>query len=149
MSHPIDIHVGKRLRLRRSMLGLSQEALGDKIGVTFQQIQKYERGINRIGSSRLYELSLILDIPVSYFFEGMQDDGDLPKKADFNSNVVSGGFAENEKKGFEPENLSSKETLSLVRSYYAIESSVLRKKVLGLIKAVADEVKEQEVEKAS
>src|SRR3954466_4212981 len=67
--NPIDIRVGARLRLRRNMLGLSQEKLGDAIGLTFQQVQKYERGANRIGASRLYELSQVLDVPVSFFFD--------------------------------------------------------------------------------
>ena len=69
--NPIDVHVGKRLRLRRTLLGMSQERLGDLLGLTFQQIQKYERGVNRIGSSRLYELGQILDVPVSFFFDDM------------------------------------------------------------------------------
>lgn len=69
--HPVDIHVGSRLRLRRMMLGLSQSRLGESVGLTFQQIQKYERGANRMGASRLYELARILDVPISYFFEEM------------------------------------------------------------------------------
>jgi len=68
LAHPIDIHVGKRIRLRRTLLGMSQEAIGAAIGVSFQQVQKYERGVNRVGASRLFEFSKILDAPVSYFF---------------------------------------------------------------------------------
>jgi len=71
MSHPVDIHVGKRLRSRRTLLGMSQEELGKSVGVTFQQIQKYERGLNRIGSSRLYEFACILGVSVTYFFEDL------------------------------------------------------------------------------
>src|SRR5271155_742001 len=67
--HPTDVHVGSRVRLRRSMLGLSQEKLGEKIGLTFQQVQKYERGANRIGASRLYELGQVLDVPVKFFYD--------------------------------------------------------------------------------
>ena len=67
--HPVDVHVGARVRLRRTALGMSQEKLGDAIGLTFQQVQKYERGTNRIGASRLYELSRVLEVPVSFFFE--------------------------------------------------------------------------------
>src|SRR5256885_4646469 len=67
--NPVDVHVGARVRLRRTLLGMSQEKLGDAIGLTFQQVQKYERGANRIGASRLYDLSRVLDVPVSYFFE--------------------------------------------------------------------------------
>ena len=69
--NPIDVHVGKRLRLRRTLLGMSQERLGERLGLTFQQVQKYERGANRIGSSRLFELGQILDVPVSFFFDDM------------------------------------------------------------------------------
>ena len=72
--NPIDVHVGSRVRLRRTLLGMSQEKLGDALGLTFQQVQKYERGANRIGSSRLYKLSQILDVPVSFFFDDMPDD---------------------------------------------------------------------------
>jgi len=72
--NPIDIHVGSRVRLRRTLLGMSQEKLGDALGLTFQQVQKYERGANRIGSSRLYKLSQILDVPVSFFFDDMSND---------------------------------------------------------------------------
>ena len=67
--HPVDVHVGTRVRLRRTLLGMSQEKLGEAIGLTFQQVQKYERGTNRIGASRLYELSRVLDVPVGFFFE--------------------------------------------------------------------------------
>src|SRR4051794_36803227 len=90
--NPIDVRVGVRLRLRRNMLGLSQERLGEMIGLTFQQVQKYERGANRIGASRLHELSRVLDVPVSFFF----DDTD-PVHAS-----AMGGFAEPLAEGLEP-----------------------------------------------
>ncbi len=128
MAHPVDIHVGKRLRLRRSMLGMSQEALGDAIGVTFQQIQKYERGINRIGSSRLYEFAKVMNVPVSFFFEEFTK----PVEA-----AEAYGFAEDEAPAFEQDKLNSKETMALVRAYYEIEDPAVRKKVLGLIKALS------------
>src|SRR5204862_1600534 len=70
-SHPVDVHVGARMRQRRTLLGMSQEKLGTAVGLTFQQIQKYERGSNRIGSSRLFEFAKVLDVPVSYFFDEM------------------------------------------------------------------------------
>src|SRR5512147_1895392 len=73
--NPVDIHVGSRVRLRRTLLGLSQEKLGEAVGLTFQQIQKYERGANRIGASRLFEFSRILDVPVSFFFDDMAERG--------------------------------------------------------------------------
>ena len=71
--NPVDVHVGSRMRLRRTMLGLSQEKLGEAIGLTFQQVQKYERGANRIGASRLFDLARVLDVPVSFFFDDMPD----------------------------------------------------------------------------
>src|ERR1700734_2325909 len=70
---PIDIHVGSRIRLRRTLLGMSQERLGDSLGLTFQQVQKYERGVNRVGASRLFDLSRVLDVPISFFFDDMPD----------------------------------------------------------------------------
>src|ERR671916_1521258 len=105
--NPVDIRVGARLRLRRNMLGLSQEKLGELIGLTFQQIQKYERGVNRIGASRLYELSRVLDVSVSFFF----DDTD-PVRA-----PAMGGFAEPAAADFEADPLHKEETIELVRAY--------------------------------
>ena len=72
--NPVDIHVGARVRLRRTLLGMSQEKLGEAIGLTFQQVQKYERGANRVGASRLYDLSRVLEVPVSFFFDDMPDE---------------------------------------------------------------------------
>src|SRR5471032_288819 len=74
--NPTDVHVGARVRLRRTLLGMSQEKLGDAIGLTFQQVQKYERGANRVGASRLYDLSRVLDVPVSFFFDDMAPAGE-------------------------------------------------------------------------
>src|SRR5690349_12335677 len=99
--NPIDVRVGARLRLRRNMLGISQEKLGEMIGLTFQQVQKYERGANRIGASRLYELSRVLDVPVSFFF----DDTD-PVRA-----PATGGFAEPAEEAFESDPLRKRETV--------------------------------------
>lgn len=127
MPHPVDIHVGKRLRLRRTILGLSQEAIGKAIGVTFQQVQKYERGVNRMGSSRLFEFSRILSVPVAYFFEDMEK----------NAASVS-GVAE-DTPAFEHEKMSSRETLEMMRAYYRITDPQIRKRMFELIKAVADD----------
>ncbi len=123
---PIDIHVGSRVRLRRTLLGMSQEKLGRALGLTFQQIQKYERGANRIGSSRLYKLSRIMDVPVSFFFEEMPDE------------TASRARALREKTGetFKTEQLSKRETLELVRAYYRIENPKVRKRIFELVKAV-------------
>jgi transcriptional regulator with XRE-family HTH domain len=130
MPHPVDIHVGKRLRLRRTILGLSQEAIGNAIGVTFQQVQKYERGVNRMGSSRLYEFSKILSIPVSYFFEDMEKGA---------TNVTHASGVAEDAPAFEHEKMSSRETLEMMRAYYRITAPHLRKRVFELIKSIADD----------
>lgn len=123
---PIDIHVGSRVRLRRTLLGMSQEKLGDALGLTFQQIQKYERGANRIGSSRLFKLSQILDVPVSFFFD------DMPEVVE----RANRGLAEAPSEPFEADQLSKRETLELVRAYYRIGDGKVRKRVFELVKAV-------------
>jgi transcriptional regulator with XRE-family HTH domain len=126
--NPIDVRIGARLRLRRNMLGLSQEKLGEAIGLTFQQVQKYERGANRIGASRLHELSRVLDVPVSFFF----DDTD-PVRA-----PAMGGFAEPAAEAFESSDpLRKQETVELVRAYFSIEDAVVRRRLLDLAKALA------------
>lgn len=123
MPHSVDIHVGQRLRLRRSMLGFSQEQLGNATGITFQQVQKYERGINRMGASRLYEFSKILSTPIAYFFEGYSDS---PRSA-----VAEASAA------YEADGHTSKDTMSLVRAYNEIKSSKVRRQVLQLAKSLA------------
>src|SRR6266851_9604237 len=106
--NPIDVHVGSRVRLRRNMLGLSQEKLGEAIGLTFQQIQKYERGANRIGASRLYQLSQVLDVPIMFFY----DDTD-PVRAP----AIPGGFAEPAQEAFDADPLRRAETSELLAAY--------------------------------
>lgn len=125
---PIDIHVGSRVRLRRTLLGMSQEKLGDALGLTFQQIQKYERGANRIGSSRLFKLSQILDVPVSFFFDDMPEEVERANR----------GLAEAPAEPFEADQLSKRETLELVRAYYRVTDAKVRKRVFELVKAVAN-----------
>src|SRR3954470_10751401 len=114
--NPIDVRVGARLRLRRNMLGLSQEKLGEAIGLTFQQVQKYERGTNRLGASRLHELSRVLDVPISFFFDDV-DPVRVP---------AMGSLAELPAEAFEADPLRKPETLDLVRAYFAIEDTTVR-----------------------
>jgi len=128
--NPIDVQVGSRVRLRRNMLGLSQEKLGEAIGLTFQQVQKYERGANRIGASRLHELSRVLDVPVAFFF----DDVD-PVRAP----AIPGGFAEPPAEAFESDPLRRPETVELVDAYFAIDDAAVRRRLLDLAKALAAE----------
>lgn len=125
--NPIDIHVGARLRLRRTLLGLSQEKLGEAVGITFQQLQKYERGSNRISASRLYTLSQVLGVPVSFFF----DDLYLPEHEGENVSII------NDFQSKEVDALAKRETLELVRAYYRIQDPWVRKRTFDLIKALA------------
>lgn len=129
---PIDVHVGSRVRLRRTLLGMSQERLGEALGLTFQQVQKYERGVNRIGASRLFDLSRVLDVPISFFFD------DMPGQPGGSSQSFArraAGFAEAQD-GFEDDTLHRRETLELVRAYYRISDPAVRRRVFDLIKAM-------------
>ena len=123
---PVDVHVGGRVRLRRTLLGMSQEKLGAALGLTFQQIQKYERGTNRIGSSRLHQLSRVLDVPVSFFFDDMPGAGAGGRP----------GFGEDGQASFDQEQLSKRETLELVRAYYRITDPTVRTRLFDLVKAL-------------
>jgi transcriptional regulator with XRE-family HTH domain len=130
--NPVDVHVGSRVRLRRTLLGLSQEKLGDALGLTFQQVQKYERGANRIGASRLFDLSRVLDVPVSFFFDDMSSDMPTKKPAvDIDLEDVAPG-------GFDVDPMARRETLELVRAYYRIRDPLVRKRVFELAKALAN-----------
>ncbi len=129
--NPIDTHVGRRVRLRRTLLGLSQGKLGEAIGLTFQQVQKYELGANRISASRLYALSHVLDVPVPYFFEDMP-----PEISDKGGKPVP-GLAEGIKKKTSADLLTKRETLELVRAYYRIKDPNVRKRLYDLVKSLA------------
>ena len=121
--NPIDIHVGSRVRLRRMMLGMSQEKLGEALGITFQQIQKYEKGQNRIGASRLFQLAHALSAPIGYFFEGLPGDG-------------AAGPA------IEPDviqSLTSPEGMQLHMAFQKLRSLQTRRKVVELLTAMAED----------
>lgn len=128
--NPIDIHVGSRIRLRRTMLGMSQEKLGESLGITFQQIQKYEKGTNRVGASRLQNISSILNVPVSFFFE------DAPGES---SSSGSSGLAEASSSNYVVDFLSSSEGLQLNRAFVKIGDPKVRRKLVDLVKALAVE----------
>jgi transcriptional regulator with XRE-family HTH domain len=140
----IDVHVGTRIRLRRTLMGLSQERLGEALGLTFQQVQKYERGANRVGASRLFDLARVLDVPISFFYDDMPDS--VAKTYGSVANVpvgaVSGqrtyAFADVQE-GFSDDTMQRRETLDLVRAYYRITDSAVRKRMLDLIKSLAPE----------
>jgi transcriptional regulator with XRE-family HTH domain len=126
--HPVDVHVGSRVRLRRNMLGLSQEKLGEAIGLTFQQVQKYERGANRIGASRLLELSQVLGVPVAFFYDETDPVHAPP---------VPSGLEESPQEGFDADPMRRRETLELVDAYYDIEDAAVRRRLFDLAKALA------------
>jgi transcriptional regulator with XRE-family HTH domain len=119
--NPIDVHVGKRVRMRRLFLGMNQESLANALGLTFQQVQKYEGGANRVSASRLSEMAKILDVPVSFFY------ADLPSETETKPE-------EREAR----ERMERQETIELVRYYYSIPSAELRQKFLDLVKAAAE-----------
>lgn len=122
-SHPTDVLVGNRIRQRRALLGMSQTALGKAVGLTFQQIQKYERGANRASASKLYEFATVLDVPVSFFFESAVE-AEASRKPGRRKEKID-------------EDISTKrETLELVRAFYKIRKANVRQEILSLIKAV-------------
>src|ERR1700744_3204857 len=127
--NPVDVHVGSRVRLRRTLLGMSQEKLGDALGLTFQQVQKYERGANRVGASRLYDLSRVLDVPVSYFFDEFGDQAALQ------GGTSAGG--EEAAEAYQPNPMMKRETLELVRAYLRIADPQIKRRVFDLTKALA------------
>ena len=130
--NPVDIHVGSRVRLRRTLLGLSQEKLGEAVGLTFQQIQKYERGANRIGASRLFEFSRILDVPVSFFFD------DMPHLMSSEEAQSAWGLSDQPHASLDPDPLTRRETLELVRAYYRIGDPQVRKRLFELAKSLGN-----------
>ncbi|MGH6683029.1 MAG: helix-turn-helix domain-containing protein [Pseudolabrys sp.] len=126
--NPIDKHVGARVRMRRMMLSMSQEKLGDALDLTFQQVQKYEKGTNRIGASRLQQIANILQVPVSFFFQGAPH---LPGQ--------SAGLGEPPSPAFVSDFLATSDGLSLTRSFTRIKSSKMRRRIVDLVEQIADE----------
>nr|WP_233560128.1 helix-turn-helix transcriptional regulator [Oleomonas cavernae] len=120
-ANPVDIHVGARVKLRRQLLGFSQTELGNALDLTFQQVQKYEKGTNRISASKLHKMAEVLDVPISFFFDGVEgakrdsDSGDLDM-------------------------MSRAETINLVRAYYSIDDDAVRRKVIELLRTLGREV---------
>ena len=134
--NPVDVHVGGRVRQRRILLGMSQTNLGDALGLTFQQVQKYERGTNRIGSSRLFDLSQILVVPIEYFFDDMPAAVAVKSPAQWHGRAKKPVSDE-----FDP--IAKRETLELVRAYYRIPDAKVRKCLYQLTKAFAGASKGQ------
>ncbi|MDZ7711787.1 MAG: helix-turn-helix transcriptional regulator [Rhodovibrio sp.] len=129
--NPVDVHVGQRLRQRRVLVGLSQEKLARMVGITFQQVQKYERGANRIVASRLYELARVLDVPVSYFFD------DLSAKAANDIANQNVGPHEATQDSTAHDVMAERETLELVRAYYSIDDEKVRRRAFDLLRSLS------------
>jgi transcriptional regulator with XRE-family HTH domain len=126
--NPVDTHVGSRVRLRRMLLGMSQERLGDSMSLTFQQVQKYEKGVNRIGASRLFQISKILDVPVQFFFEEAPYVGEPGQQK---------GMAEPGSETFILDFVNSREGLELNRAFVKIADAKVRKSVVDLVRALS------------
>ena len=129
--NPIDAHVGTRVRLRRMLLGMSQEKLGEHLGLTFQQVQKYEKGVNRIGASRLFDLARVLGVPVQFFYD------EAP--ADIIEGALAPGFAEQPAESYVVEFLSTREGLELNKAFVKITDPKVRRSVVDLVRSLGDE----------
>lgn len=129
-NNAIDMHVGKRVRLRRTLLGMSQEQLGAELNITFQQVQKYERGANRISASRLWDISQILDVPISYFFDDMSENTMRSSPRWVSRGDVMDAMTSQPLK----DPMARRETLELVRAYYTIEKPAVRKRIAEMVK---------------
>lgn len=125
MRHPVDVHVGKRVRHRRWMVGMTQQQLGDIVGIKFQQIQKYETGMNRISASRLWDIAQALDVSISFFFEGFESEQGAAATTSSTPDTLRGDL------------LADKEALELVRSYYAIPEAQ-RRRLFDLARVLSD-----------
>jgi transcriptional regulator with XRE-family HTH domain len=123
--HPVDIHVGSRVRLRRIELGISQEKLATELGLTFQQVQKYERAANRISASRLFQMGKVLGVKVPVFYEGYEEAG------------AASGFAEPPAEAFQSDLLQRRDTIELFKAFYAIDDAALRRRLLDLARTLA------------
>ena len=134
--NPIDIHVGNRIRIRRQLLGLSQEKLGSLLGLTFQQVQKYERGVNRVGASRLWDISRVLDVPINFFFDDMNKEtaGQSPRMFQLSGVQLA---AEEEFLSEQNDPMQRKETLELVKAYYRLPNRKAVKHLYDFIIALS------------
>ncbi|RBI68440.1 transcriptional regulator [Roseovarius sp. TE539] len=124
MAHPVDVHVGKRIRHRRWLAGVTQQQLAEHVGIKFQQIQKYETGANRVSASRLWDIAEALDVDVSFFFEGLEHAQDQEKRANGSRSAPA-------------DLLGDKEALDLIRSYYAIPENQ-RRRLFDLARVLSD-----------
>jgi transcriptional regulator with XRE-family HTH domain len=131
--NPVDMHVGGRVRMRRKLFGISQSKLAEELGVTFQQVQKYERGTNRVGASRLFDIARILNTPIGFFFE------DMPNETANQSPRLRAGLSDVEAIKYEQDPMGKRETLELVKNYYRIKDPKMRKLVFDLCKSISSD----------
>ncbi len=122
----VDTHIGQRLRLRRTMMGLSQESVARAVGITFQQVQKYEKGTNAMNAGRLYEFANFMNVPVAYFFDG------------FGQSSNQSGLSESETDSFDNKRVSDRESLEMMKAFKRITEQVIRKRLSDLVRAMAD-----------
>lgn len=131
--NPIDVHVGNRIRLRRTLLGLSQEKLASLLGLTFQQVQKYERGMNRVGASRLWDIGKVLEVPIEFFYEDMDSNVAKQSPRTFSLPDDKLNFLEEEQATFDSDPMNRQETIELVKAYYKIPNRKAAKHLYDLI----------------
>ncbi|MFN0219398.1 MAG: helix-turn-helix domain-containing protein [Hyphomicrobium sp.] len=131
-ANPMDVHVGARVRLRRMLLGMSQEKLGEHLGLTFQQVQKYEKGVNRIGASRLFDLARVLGVPVQFFYDEAPVGTQTPSQA-------AAGFAEQPGESYVVEFLGTREGLELNKAFARISDQRVRRSIVELVRSLAGE----------
>ena len=135
--NPIDVHVGNRIRLRRTLLGLSQEKLASLLGLTFQQVQKYERGMNRVGASRLWDIGKVLEVPINFFYEDMDKSVASQSPRMFSLPDSQPAFLAEEDEVYDSDPMQRQETIELVKAYYKIPNRKAAKHMLDLIIAMS------------
>jgi transcriptional regulator with XRE-family HTH domain len=136
--NPVDVHVGNRIRLRRTILHITQQQMAEKLGLTFQQIQKYEKGMNRVGASRLWDISRVLGVSMGFFFEDMPED--VAKNSPRMLSKANNGetdFVEENCPSFDEDPMKRKETLELVRAYYKIPNRIIAKNLFNVLVALS------------
>lgn len=128
-ANPVDKHVGERVRMRRMLLGMSQERLGEQLGLTFQQVQKYEKGVNRIGASRLFDLAQVLGVPIQFFYESMS--------AAVSGHHAAGGFADKPGDTYVADFLSNRDSVELNKAFARITDPRIRRSIVDMVRSIA------------
>ena len=134
--NPVDVHVGKRIRLRRTILHITQQQMAEMLGLTFQQVQKYEKGMNRVGASRLWDISRVLQVPMGFFFEDMEEGVALQSPRMLNPQANNFWVAEDDS-DLEEDPMKKQETLELVQAYYKITNRAIAKQMFDLMIALS------------